>query len=191
MDKNVNRHSQQRMTDIPRKRGSLMFREMQISNTTQQFTPTVRETAPNFPFSIATPLGEMSINASTLENNLALSDTAEMQVSWIWARPILAVFPEAVLQVGSLDGLNTEELYSHLTQPEHSCAQSMSSGRQGGHLWLHLATSHIAHPHPSTGRKELLPQRYFWKRCPRDTPAYVHHEACLRTLPEACLQRRK
>lgn len=32
--------------------------------------------------------------------------------------------------------------------------------------------------------KELLLQRYFWKRCPRDTPAYVHHEACLRTLPE-------
>ena len=29
--------------------------------------------------------------------------------------PILAVFPEAVLQVGSLDLLDTEELYSHLT----------------------------------------------------------------------------
>lgn len=81
MDRNVNRHSQQRMTDKPRKRGSLVFREIQISNTTQHFTPTVQENAPNFPFLIATPLGEMSINASTLENNLALSNTAEMQVS--------------------------------------------------------------------------------------------------------------
>lgn len=77
--------------------------------------PTVRENAQNFLLSIATPLGEMPTDAATLENNLAFSDMVETQASWIWAMPIFAVFPGAVLQVGSLDGLDTEELYSHLT----------------------------------------------------------------------------
>lgn len=105
--------------------------------------------------------------------------------------PILAVFPEAVLQVGSLDLLDTEELYSHLTKPEHSCTQSMSSGMQGVTCdcsWLPVTQDTAIR---ALEGKELLLQGYFWKRCPRDTPAHVHHEACLRMLPEACLQRRK
>lgn len=71
---------EKRMADKPMKRGCLIIREMQIENMTQHFTPTMSENAPNFPFSIANPLGEVLTDVSSLEKNLSFSNKVEMQV---------------------------------------------------------------------------------------------------------------
>ena len=76
------------------------------------------------------------------------------------------MFPEAVLQVGSLDGLDTEELYSHLTQPEHSHAQSMSSGMQAGSPVA--AAGHQSHSTPPSEhwKKRAAPSEIFLEALP-------------------------